>query len=344
MRNKRNHPYSGCATSAFLGLVLLSCLNVYSQRAAEEDIHYRTAILAVTFSADGKLLASTSGWIIGIWSVTRGEKIREIRLPPSDGSIVGVSFSQDGSLLYGGSADGRLLQWQVDTGKQLDGLIVKPDASAPSYAFFVQAVAFSHDRTLFANGIHTGEVNVWDTHSGKHIARLSGSHGEIRSLAFSPSDSLLAVGNSNDLILVWNLKEHGDPRVLHRDTTQEPPGWIYAALFLPDGKTLASSGFHPGVILWDVSTAKQSSLIGPSYDWVESIDISADGTYLLTGSKNANDRDPKTHIPRSHRISLWSVKSATVLKEFTGAVPAFSPDGQQIAISEGQNITFRPLK
>ncbi len=344
MPDKRNHSYSGCPTVAFLGLILLSCLNVYSQRAPEEDIHYRTAISAVTFSADGKLLASTSGWIIGIWSVSRGEKIREIRLPPSDASIVGVSFSQDGSFLYGGSADGRLLQWRVDTGKQLDGLMVKPDPSASSYAFFVQAVAFSHDRTLFANGIHTGEVNVWDTHSGKHIARLSGTHGEIRSLAFSPSDSLLAVGNSNDLILVWNLKEHGDPRVLHRDTTQEPPGWIYAAMFLPDGKTLASSGFHSGVILWDLSTAKQSSLIGPNYDWVQSIDISPDGSYLLTGSKNANDRDPKTHIPRSNRISLWSLKSAAVLKEFSGAVPAFSPDGERIAISEGQNVTFRPLR
>src|SRR5439155_20888249 len=121
--------------------------------------------------------------------------------------------------------------------------------------------------------------------------RLSGSHGEIRSLAFSPSDSLLAVGDSGDLIFIWNLKERGDPRVLHRDTGEETRGWVYSALFLPDGKTLASSGFHPGVILWDLSTTKQSSLVGPSYDWVQSIDISPDGSYLLTGSKNANNRD-----------------------------------------------------
>jgi WD40 repeat protein len=152
------------------------------------------------------------------------------------------------------------------------------------------------------------------------------------------------MGDSNDLILVWNLKEHGDPLVLRREATQDPPGWIYCTVFSPDGKSLTSSGFHPGVILWNLSNSKESSLIGPNYDWVQSIDISPDGSYMLTGSKNTSDRDPNTHVPRSHRISLWSLKTGTVLNEFAGSVAVFSPDGRRIAIADGQSVTFRPWK
>jgi WD40 repeat protein len=98
------------------------------------------------------------------------------------------------------------------------------------------------------------------------------------------------------------------------------------------------------VILWDLSKTKPSSVIGESYDWVQSLDVSPDGVYLLTGSRNASDRDPKTHIPKSSRISLWNSKSGLVLKEFPGSIALFSPDGKLIGISDNRNVTFRALK
>ena len=313
-------------------------------QAPEEDIHYRTSISSMAFSPDGNLLASTSGWIVSIWSVAQGNKVREIRRDPKDASVVGLSFSKNGKFLYGGCSDGKLVEWQVDDGKQLQTLVVKPDPSAPIYAFLVRAVAFSHDKTRFANGSHTGEVNVWEVESGKHISRLVGGRGEVKSLAFSASDSLLAVGDSDDVIRIWDLKVAGEPRILRRDPGEDAPGWIYSVAFFPNGNTLASSGFHAGVILWDLSKGKQSSIIGESYDWVQSIDMSPDGAYLLTGSKNTNDRDPKTHMPRSSRISLWNAKSGVAVKEYSGSIALFSPDGRQVAISSNQNVTFQALK
>ena len=313
-------------------------------QASQEDIHYRTSISNMAFSPDGKLLASTSGWIVAIWSVAQGDMVREIRRDPKDASVVGLPFSDSGKFLYGGCSDGNLVEWQVGDGKQMQTLVVKPDPSAPIYAFLVRAVAFSHDKTQFANGSHTGEVNVWEVKSGKHISRLVGSRGEIKSLAFNLSDSLLAVGDSDDVIRIWDLKVAGEPRILRRDPGKDLPGWIYAVAFFPNGNTLASGGFHAGVILWDLLKGKQSSIIGESYDWVQSIDISPNGAYLLTGSKNSNDRDPKTHMPRSSRISLWNAKSGVAVKEYSGSIALFSPDGRQAAVSNNQNVTFQTLK
>jgi WD40 repeat protein len=327
---------------AFRFLVPASAIT--ASQTSEEDIHYRTSISNMAFSPDGTLLASTSGWIVAIWRVAQADKVREIRRDPKDASVVGLSFSKNGKFLYGGCSDGKLVEWQVDEGKQLQSLVVKPDPSAPIYAFLVTAVAFSHDKTLFANGSHTGEVNVWEVQSGKHISRLAGSQGEIKSLAFSSSDSLLAVGDSNDVIRVWDLKVAGEPRILRRDPGEDAPGWIYSVGFFPSGKIIASSGFHAGVILWDLSTSKQTSIIGESYDWVQSIDISPDGAYILTGSKNTNDRDPKTHVPRSSRISLWNSRSGIVVKQYPGSIALFSPVGREIAISSYQDVTFQAPK
>jgi WD40 repeat protein len=327
---------------AFRFLVPASAIT--TSQTSEEDVHYRTSISNMAFSPDGTLLASTSGWIVAIWRVAQADKVRDIRRDPKDASVVGLSFSKNGKFLYGGCSDGKLVEWQVDDGKQLQSLVVKPDPSAPIYAFLVTAVAFSHDKTQFANGNHTGEVNVWEVKSGKHVSRLAGSRGEIKSLAFSSSDSLLAVGDSEDVIRVWDLKVAGEPRILRRDPGEDAHGWIYSVAFFPNGKTLASSGFHAGVILWDLSKGKQTSIIGESYDWVQSIDISPDGAYLLTGSKNTNDRDPKTHVPRSSRISLWNSRSGIVVKQYPGSIALFSPDGREIAISSHQDVTFQAPK
>jgi WD40 repeat protein len=340
-RFKMRRSPPACVALLILGFAIFLARGVRPLRALGDDLHYRLPISSMTFSPDGKLLATTAGWTVVVSRVSDGEQLREIRLKPSEGYVVGLTFSPDGKLLFGGCADGRLLQWLVDTGEQTNRVMARPEASSK---YLVFAVAFSHDKTLFANGNSSGEVNVWDIATGRHIANLSGSHGQIRSLAFSPDDSLLATGDSGDLILVWDLKKHGDPRVLRRTTDRGTPGWIYSIVFMPDAKTLASSGFYPGVVFWSLSTSKQSFVIGSHYDWVQSIDISPDGAYLLTGSRNGDDRDPTTHVPRSHRVSLWSLKSGTAVREFPGAASAFSPNGQQLAIAQNQKIIFRPTR
>jgi WD40 repeat protein len=118
--------------------------------------------------------------------------------------------------------------------------------------------------------------------------------------------------------VVW--KAHGDD--------------VMSVAFSPDGKLLASGGFHddPTIKLWDVSTHKHvRTLKGHRYA-VNSVVISPDGTKLASGS---SDRT----------IKLWDVatgeNTATLLghTEWVYEV-VFSPDGKTLA-SASRDTTIK---
>jgi WD40 repeat protein len=96
--------------------------------------------------------------------------------------------------------------------------------------------------------------------------------------------------------------------------------------FSPDGKTLASGGYHTRVKLWDVATAKEkATLVDRGKDnsgIVYSVAFSQDGKNLAW--------------PENGGITLWNVsrdKTIAILKGHTEPVQsvAFSPDGKCLA-------------
>lgn len=329
----------------------ISCVSSFAKLAGtqkagvdETDIHYTRSISHLAFSPDGALVADGAGWKARIRNSADGGQIQEIKLQVKDSPILAMQFSTDKNTLFAGTMDGKLREWEVNTGKELESLDAVPASEPPrKYRPIVYAVCFSHDGRLFADGFQTGEVDMWEVGSGRQVGQIRTNLGEIRALAFSRDDSHLAIGNSRGTILVWNLRRHEEPKVLEREATDHEGGWIYWLAFADKGKTLLSSGFHPGVITWDVENAKQVSVIGPSYDWVENFDINSDDSLVLTGGKNGSDRDPVTHFPRSHRVALWNLKTGTQLKVFSGALGVFSPDGTKLAIADQRQIIFTRL-
>jgi WD40 repeat protein len=328
---------------SILGLGMC-CVSLLAATVDEIDIHYTTPISHLAFSSDGNLLAASSGWKLGIWSSTSTTQIQDMRLQTKDSPILAMQFSADNSALFGGTMDGRVRKWEVATARELEGFDAVPVSDPPrKFRPMVYAACFSHDHRLFAVGFQLGEVDMWELNSGRQVGQIRTNLGEIRALAFGRDDSHLAVGNSRGTILVWNLHSHEDPKVLQTKAAEDEKGWVYWLAFTRNGNTLLSSGFHPGVIVWNVEKANQASVIGTNYDWVETFDVSSDDSLLVTGGKNRSDRDPVTHVPRSHRIALWNLKTGTQLKVLSGALAIFSSDGTKLAIADGKQISFVKL-
>src|SRR5205823_10616246 len=73
-------------------------------------------IYDVTFSPDGKLLASTGyDRLIKLWNVASGKEVRVLK-DHSD-TVYSLSFSPDGKLLASGAADRAVKVWDVANGK-----------------------------------------------------------------------------------------------------------------------------------------------------------------------------------------------------------------------------------
>ncbi len=104
----------------------------------------------------------------------------------------------------------------------------------------------------------TNVVSVWDLQSRKEIARLSGSGLGGPKVAFSPTSSILAYGgyfatgvSQHPVVCLWDPETRRNVTVLPLE-----PG-CRALAFSSDGKTLLTSDFDSGLILWDVAESRK---------------------------------------------------------------------------------------
>jgi WD40 repeat protein len=149
----------------------------------------------------------------------------------------------------------------------------------------------------------------------------------IHAMAFSPARSLLALGDSNGDILLFDTRSQ---QLQLRLTSDRKNLWITSLNFSADGQQLVSGGFDCTVRLWDTQTGKCLSIFTHP-KWVWSVALSPDGQTIASSGD-----DPL--------IRLWHLPTGTcqVLEGHTAWVwsVAFSPDGTRLA-SGGCDQTIR---
>ena len=110
------------------------------------------AVLTVTFSPDGKVLATGSeDNTIKLWEVNTGKMIDT--LSGHSWSVVALAFSTDGEMLVSGSWDKTVKLWMVHTKKEIMTLFGHVDS--------VSAVAVSPDAQLIASGSRDKTIKLW---------------------------------------------------------------------------------------------------------------------------------------------------------------------------------------
>jgi WD40 repeat protein/DNA-binding CsgD family transcriptional regulator len=142
--------------------------------------------------------------------------------------------------------------------------------------------------------------------------------GSILAVAFSPDGALLAIGDAESKIHLWQM---ADSKPLL--TCEGHTSWIRSIAFSPDGQLIASGSDDRTVRLWDVNTGQCCKTLQGHRSWVRSVTFSPDGQLIASGSED-------------HAVRLWDATTGqcrTVLLGHARHVyaVAFSPDGQTIA-------------
>ncbi|MGO8956701.1 MAG: hypothetical protein ACLQFR_04925 [Streptosporangiaceae bacterium] len=151
------------------------------------------------------------------------------------------------------------------------------------------------------------------------IAALTGSTGQVYSVAFSPDGKTLASGD-DAMVRLWDVasrQQIGKPF----DGSDGP----HAVAFSPDGKILATVDDGGKVRLWDVATRQQIGKPLTAYTdkiYQAHLAFSPDGKTLAVGDDTT--------------VRLWDVATCQQIgKPFTGFTGkhsvAFSPDGKILA-------------
>jgi WD40 repeat protein len=242
--------------------------------------------------------------------------------------VLSLSFSPDGKTLASTGHDFTIKLWDVATGTEFRTL---KGHSAP-----VTAVAFSPDGKILASASRDYTIQVWDVATGAVLHTLKVERSEFAtqpgdwaiafSVAFSPDGKILASGNYDNTVKLWDIATGAVLRSLDGHSHM-----AHAVAFSPNGKTLASGSYDSTIKLWDVATGAVLRTLKGHLAPVSSVAFSPDGETLASGSWDKSTK-------------LWQVSTGTELHTLEGRTNrvnsvAFSRDGKTVAsVNDGYNV------
>ena len=264
------------------GYGLVRQIELATGKVLASDRRHNDWVCAVTYSSDGKYLASAGGSEftpernggktsaeIKVWDrVTQSER------GPLEGhtnKIFSAAFSPDGQTLATGSADQTIRLWDVAAVRER--LVLKGHADA------ISSLAWSSDGQILASASWDKTVKLWETSTGKELATLSGSAEEVLCVAISPDRQWVAAGGSDWNVRLWDLntRKLADLLTGHR-------GAVYAVSFSPDGKTLATGSGDETIKLWSLETRRSSGTLRGHTGGVTSLAFTPNNQRLVSGA------------------------------------------------------------
>lgn len=310
-------------------------------------------IEAVTFSPDGRLLATASeqredtapntvtfsNGSLQLWDADSGALVRVLQISVDAKSADAVwcaAFSPDSRLVAVTAETNIFLSNQVQ-GVQIweagSGSLLKNLPTTGTYA--PERLAFSSDGKLLAGAIGMDTVLIWDLESQRLIRQLKHPNNPT-DLAFQPGSHLLAVADNDQrqAVLLWDVD---GPRLLHA-LHSNPPSYGSAVAFSPDGRTLATGHVNGRLHLWDVSEGRIIRTLRPAdRNEVDSAAFSPEGGILAAvGFDRTEFWNPNT----GNLLSVSEISSGRA----HGNPLTFHPTEPLLAVVSGDSVEVRKLK
>ena len=363
-------------TLAWMGLILnLALGKVVSIKALKSPFKgYKWENVAL--SPDLQIAVSTNKetGIIKLWETSTGKEIHNFFVGGNLRDIYLNQFSPNGKIFASltwvddFNIDEIIKLWEVGTGTELCSIPVQGVTAENKYG---GVLAFSPDGQILASNCGDSFVRLangrilkeetellrstillTDVVTGQQLCKFKGAknYSKVVSLAFSPDDQLLASGDSNGTITLWQLKKGWfQPLTAKKIRTfshvSKKP--IKTLAFSPDGKTLTTGhgDNNGGITLWDIKSGiKLQTFAGHA---VSAYRVCCDG--FQDRDQIAVSPDGKAIASSGYNdiIKLWDTQTGSFLrslesKSHPGSAEkiTFSQDGKFLVSANKPDIVL----
>lgn len=243
---------------------------------------HNASVIAMTFSPDGQLLASTStDFTTRLWNIRTDREIHNVE--GSIGDVTTVGFSPDGKVVVSGSLDGQLLLWNVSTGKEIKKL--------QGHTSCINATTFSPDGKILASASNGQTVQLWNVESGEQA--------HVLETANPVSDTCLQDDDFNDNSSAYSWHP-----------------FIPLIAFSASGQVMATATpSKTPVCLWDTATGRRiQALQGTMSRVIKLLVFSPSGKFVACGSSTKHGR-------ASRELGLWNSQTGQQTQNFDLSIP-----------------------
>ena len=281
-------------------------IKVRMRMTQPEDVRGR---MCIAIAPDGKtVVTGTIGIerVVCVWDAATGKELRHMDRGDDDQGADSVAVSPDGKALVEGCHGGRVIFWDLGSGRQT--------FSIPTKAYLIPSVA----------QLHEGQMRLWDVARDKEIRVIQVSHSDtdwLRRIAIAPSDKFLVTGSNN--LGVWDMATGKAVREIPQKFWS-----VESVAISPDEKTIAAGTVNSTVDLYETATGKQLAVMKghasktPGFVGVMGVAFSPDGRTVASVGEDAT-------------VRIWEVltcKERLCLKGHDKETTAvcFSPDGRTL--------------
>ena len=265
--------------------------------------------------------------------------------------------------VFCGSSDGTIYHADLDAEKPeptaLEGEFMHPPRGS------VAGLALADSNPCFISGAYDRQLIWWDTETKKPVHKVENAHAKwIRKVVASPDGRLIASVADDMVCRLWNAGT-GEPvaelRGHQPETPHQYPSMLFTCAFSPDGSRLATADKTGHIIIWDVASRKEITVVDAScmYTWdpkqrrhsiggVRSLAFSPDGRTLVAGG--IGQIGNIDHLGANARFRFFDWEKAVTLAEVEapeskGLVErlAYHPGGDWLLGCGGDNGGFAIL-
>ncbi|XP_021564022.1 apoptotic protease-activating factor 1 isoform X4 [Carlito syrichta] len=250
----------------------IEILELVNNRIFQSRIGHKKAVQHIQFTADGKTLISSSDDLaIQVWNwqseeyvflQAHREAVKDFRLLKN-------------SRLLSWSFDGTVKVWNIITGRIEKDFVCHQDT--------VLSCDISPDATKFSSTSADKTAKIWSFQRLSPLLELRGHEGCVRCCTFSADGALLATGDDNGDVRIWNAL-NGELLHLCAPVTEEGAtthgGWVTSLCFSPDSRMLVSAGGY--LKWWNVVTGESLQTFYTNGTNLKKIHVSPDFTTYVT--------------------------------------------------------------
>ena len=182
-----------------------------------------------------------------------------------------------------------------------------------------RASALACWKDTIAVGFISGNIVTLDGITGIQTAILSGHTYQVTSLAFSPDGTSLVSGSYDKTIKLWDVQTGGVVKTFQGHTNR-----VWSISISADHMIIASGSDDKTIHLWDIQTEECCCIIEQQRQVYRVRFSPTDPQHLMYVSDD--------------KVWQWDINGHQIYPTYDGYDIAFSPDGTQFVLCQGENI------